>query len=392
MRLHEYQAKQLLASFHGNMPKSVLICAPAETTNLVSSLPATDWIVKAQIHAGGRHEAKGVRLVHSLAELELCASQWLGQRLVTRQTTAAGLPVDALLVEEVLVLQELYYVSILIDPVLERVVMLTCALGDGSVIEAVKKNPDQLMKIIIDPAAGLQPYQCRRLGFGLALPESKVRAFSEFLQALYEMFVAQDLLMVEINPLGLAQDGRFYAVDIKLEVDDNALYRHPELAQWRDIAQEDPMEHVARAHGFRYREMQGDIGCLVNGAGIALATIDILNLHGGAAANYLDVGALATVERVADAFRILLSSSRINAVLINIFGGIVHCDVIAQGIVTALREQKQPVPVFARLEGNQADRGVEILTGSGLNIIADKDLVHLTKQVVHAAKRGASTV
>ena len=387
MNLHEYQSKRVFAEYGIPVPPGAVAASEAEAVAAARGLAGPVWVVKAQVHAGGRGKAGGVRLCHSAAEVGRAAAAMLGQRLVTRQTGAEGLPVSQVYVESGSAIARELYLSLLLDRDRGRIAFIGSAAG-GMDIEAVAASePQKILRADIDPAAGLQGYQCRRLAFGLGLAGAQLAEFERMARALYRLYLERDLGLIEINPLIVTKDGALVALDAKISVEANALYRQPELAALRDPSQEDAMERAAADHDLNYVSLDGNIACMVNGAGLAMATMDLIKLHGGAPANFLDVGGTATAERVTAAFRLILSNPRVRAVLVNIFGGIVRCDVIAEGIVQAVKEIGVGVPVIVRLEGTNADRARRTLAASALAITAAKDLTDAATKAVKQAGR-----
>jgi len=386
MNLHEYQAKQLFADYGIPVLPGKEVNNVAEARAAAESLGGDVWVVKAQVHAGGRGKAGGVRMVSGPVELEGAAKALLGTKLVTHQTGATGRPVNQLLIEAPCAVARELYLACLVDRSRERVVVMASTEG-GMDIEAVAANtPEKILKAFVDPVAGLQAYQCRELAFGLGLTDKQVGAFTQILLALYRLFMERDLSLVEINPLVVTQEGKLLALDAKINVDDNALYRQKQVAGMRDVSQEDVKETRAREHDLNYIALDGDIGCMVNGAGLAMATMDLIKLHGGMPANFLDVGGGTTKERVAEAFKLILSDPNVKAILVNIFGGIVRCDLIAEGIISAVKEVGISIPVVVRLEGTNVEQGRAQLKQSGLAITAAESLTDAAKQVVAAVK------
>ncbi|WP_297527665.1 ADP-forming succinate--CoA ligase subunit beta [Thiohalobacter sp.] len=389
MNLHEYQAKRLFAEYGIPVPAGDVARSTDEAVSVARSLGGGRWVLKAQVHAGGRGKAGGVRLVEDLETLDRVAGELLGSRLVTPQTGADGLPVEALLVEQPQDIVRELYVSVLVDRARERLTVMTSAAG-GMDIEAVAaETPEAILTEAVDPVAGLQPYQCRKLGFRLGLNAAQVGAFSRILLALVRLFQEQDCSLVEINPLIVTGDDVLLALDAKINLDDNALYRHKALAELRDPLQEEPRERQAREHGLNYVTLDGNIACMVNGAGLAMATMDLIKLHGGEPANFLDVGGGATAEKVAEAFKLILSDTKVRAILVNIFGGIVRCDLIAEGIIQAVREVDVSLPVVVRLEGTNVESGRRLLGESGLDLIPVDDLTEAARTAVAAAAAGS---
>jgi len=341
--------------------------------------------VKAQAHTGGRGKAGGVRLVDSPAAVEDAARELIGSQLVTRQTGAGGLPVSAVLIEEVRPISRELYLSALVERSSARVVFMASAEGGMDIEEVAAERPEKILTCRIDPIAGFQPYQGREMAFAMELQGEQINALVKIMQAMHRVLVEKDLSQIEINPLIVAEDGALLALDAKINVDDNALYAHPDLAELRDSSQEDATECAARQHGLSYVTLEGDIGCMVNGAGLAMATMDMVRLHGGMPANFLDVGGGTTASKVTEAFKLILADRKIKAVLVNIFGGIVRCDLIAEGVIAAVQEVHVEVPVVVRLEGTNAAEGRTMLAQSGLAIITAADLDEAARKVVEAA-------
>ncbi len=386
MHLHEYQAKQLFTDCGVPVPPGRMIESVQDAGVAAKALGGKRWVVKAQVHAGGRGKAGGVQLVDSIEAVEKVADALLGTRLQTRQTGSPGLPVQRLLVESTVDIERELYLGLLVDRARERVVVMASAAGGMDIEEVAANNPGAIFTEAIHPAVGLQAYQCRNLAFGLGLNGEKVKAFTQLLGGLYRLFDQQDASLVEINPLVVTGAGDLLALDAKLDIDDNALYRRPQLTELRDPSQEDEKERAAGQHGLNYITLDGNIACMVNGAGLAMATMDLIKLHGGEPANFLDVGGGATAERVAEAFKLILSDAKVRAILVNIFGGIVRCDLIAEGIIQAVREVGVELPVVVRLQGTNVDQGKAMLAESGLSIIAADGLTDAANKVVDAVK------
>jgi succinyl-CoA synthetase beta subunit len=386
MNLHEYQSNNcsLVTEFQCHR-----LSGPhrGRRAGAAKDLGGEGWVIKAQVHAGGSGKAGGVKFARKLGEVKEIAAAMLGTRLVTPQTGPEGLPVNTVLVEAASQIARELYLSLLVDRATERIVYIASAAG-GMDIEAVAAStPERIFRTVVHPAAGLQPYQARQLGFGLALEADQVGPFGRIVQALHKLFVERDASLVEVNPLIVTKDGAVVALDAKVNIEDNALFRQPELLAWRDPTQEDEMERAAHQHELNYVSLDGDIACMVNGAGLAMATMDLIKLHGGwPGGNFLDVGGGATSERVAAAFKLILSNRNVRAILVNIFGGIVRCDLIAEGIVSAVKEVGVSVPVVVRLEGTNVDKGRALLLNSGLSIIAATDLTEAARKAVAAAK------
>jgi succinyl-CoA synthetase beta subunit len=389
MNLHEYQAKSLLARFGVATPRGAVALTPDEVEGAVLALPGPVWVVKAQIHAGGRGKAGGVKVVRSAEEAIREARAMFGKVLVTPQTGREGKEVRRVYIEEGSSIARELYASLLVDRANGRVTFVASAEGGVEIEEVARTSPEKILKIAIDPASGFQPYHARKLAFGLGLEGAAAKDAPEFFGSLHTAFHALDASLLELNPLVLTAEGRLLALDAKINVDDNALFRHKDLLELRDPSEEDATEREAARHELSYVKLDGNIGCLVNGAGLAMATMDIIKLKGGEPANFLDVGGGADAPRVTAAFRIILSDPRVRAILVNIFGGIMRCDVIAEGIVAAARELKVPVPLVVRLEGTNVDQGKSILARSGLAIIAASDLADGAEKAVAAAKGAA---
>lgn len=384
MNLHEYQAKQILAEYGLPVPHGVVIQNLEEAAHALEKLKSKKVVVKAQVHAGGRGKAGGVKLVEKLEELLHNAEQLLHKRLVTYQTDAHGQPVNSLLIEETSDIDRELYLGAVIDRSLRRIVIMASTEGGMDIEKVAEESPEKILKITIDPLLGVMPYQCRELAYALKLNEQQQKQFSKIVINIGKMFVEKDFSLLEINPLVVTKEGNLVCLDAKINVDDNALYRQPQINAMWDPSQEDPREIRAKEWGISYISLEGNIGCMVNGAGLAMATMDLIKLSGGEPANFLDVGGSATQERVTEAFKIILSDNKVKGVLVNIFGGIVRCDLIASGIIAAVAEVGIQVPVVVRLEGNHAHEGTEMLKKSGLNIIAAQTLQDAADQVVSA--------
>ncbi len=391
MNLHEYQSKDVFASYGIPVPQGKVARSADEAVAAASALGGSVWVVKAQVHAGGRGKAGGVKLVRDLDAVRAAATGMLGQRLVTPQTDAAGLPIDCVYVETGSQIEREIYLSLTLNREKSRIALIASAAGGVNIEEVAAKTPEKIATVNVHPAAGLQPYQCRRVAFALGFKDKQVAQFQSIAMALYRLFLEKDASLVEVNPLIVTRDGSLLALDAKINIDDNALFRQTALAALRDQAQEDPMERRASEHDLNYVSLDGDIACMVNGAGLAMATMDLIKLHGGSPANFLDVGGGATAERVTAAFNLILSNPRVRAVLVNIFGGIVRCDLIAEGVITAVKNVGVQVPVIVRLEGTNADRARKLLADSGLKLLAAKDLTDAAKQVVAAARKKKSS-
>jgi succinyl-CoA synthetase beta subunit len=384
MNIHEYQAKQLLAQYGLPVPQGEVIWNVEEAAVAVKKLSTKRFVVKAQVHAGGRGKAGGVKLVDSLEAVQDFAKNLLGTRLVTYQTDEHGQPVNRLLIEEPCDIDRELYLGMVIDRASRRVVVMASTEGGVEIEKVAEATPEKILKAIVDPLVGIQGFQCRQLGFDLDLTLDQIKQFTKLLTGLYQLFIENDLALMEINPLVVTKQGNLLCLDAKFNVDDNALFRLNDMRAMRDPTQEDERENRARNWELNYIALEGNIGCMVNGAGLAMATMDLVKLHGGQPANFLDVGGGATKERVTEAFKIILSDDKVKGVLVNIFGGIVRCDLIAEGIIGAVAEVGITVPVVVRLEGNNADLGAQKLKASGLNIIPANNLTDAAKKIVEA--------
>lgn len=385
MNLHEYQSKRLFAEYGIPVPRGIAVESPNAAVDAAKELGGDLWVVKAQVHAGGRGKAGGVILARSREEVRAAAEKMLGKQLVTHQSGPEGLPVNVVYVESGSAIERELYLSMLVDREVSRVAFIASAAGGMDIEKVAAETPEKIFTVAIAPDAGLQDYQARQLGFGLGLNSSQLRQFTDLIKRLYRLFDECDASLVEVNPLIVTKGGDVIALDAKINIDSNALYRQPRLVELRDITQEDETEREAAAHDLNYVSLDGDIACMVNGAGLAMATMDLIKLHGGQPANFLDVGGGATKERVAEAFKLILSNRNVTAILVNIFGGIVRCDLIAEGIINAVKEVGVSVPVVVRLEGTNVDKGRELLASSGLAIIAADDLTDAAQKVVAAA-------
>lgn len=384
MNLHEYQAKQLFASYAMPVATNMVVESSDEAVAATTKLGGNKWVLKAQVHAGGRGKAGGVQIVESEEEIRAFASKMLGSRLVTKQTDAEGQPVNFLLVESCTDIAKELYLGALVDRSAGRIVVLASSEGGMDIEEVAAKTPAKIARVFIDPLVGAQPYQGRYLGFRLGLVQEQLKQFVKLFLQLVRLFNDKDLSLVEINPLVTTQTGELICLDGKVNIDNNALFRQQELSEQRDISQEDPRENQAAAHGLSYVALDGDIGCMVNGAGLAMATMDIIKTCGGRPANFLDVGGSVTRERVTEAFKIILSDRKVKVVLVNIFGGIVRCDIIARGLMEAVKEIRIE-RLIVRLAGNNADLATELLTKSGLAITTAASLQEAAEKAVQAA-------
>jgi len=388
VNLHEYQSKALFAEYGIPVPDGRVAQSPTEAARSASVLGGDLWVVKAQVHAGGRGKAGGVKLSRSIAEVEEHAKAMLGSRLVTHQSGAEGLPINHVYVECGSKIARELYLSLLVDRSREQVAIMASQAGGMDIEEVAAKTPEKIITVHVHPAAGLQDYQCRELGFGLDLDKSQQAQLSKILRALVKLLHECDAGLVEINPLIVTDDGRVVALDAKINIEDNALFRQQRLASMRDVAQEDERERRAHEHDLNYVSLDGDIACMVNGAGLAMATMDLIQLHGGQPANFLDVGGGATAERVEEAFKIILTNEKVRAILVNIFGGIVRCDLIAEGVVAAIKKADVRVPVVVRLEGTNVGQGKALLADSGLKIVAADGLTDAASKAVELARAG----
>ncbi len=388
MNLHEYQAKQILKKYHLPVGRGEVISSSDEAAAAADRLGGSEWVVKAQVHAGGRGKAGGVKLVNNKEELINISRNLLGKNLVTFQTTAAGQPVHQLLIAEPCDISRELYLGAVIDRASQRIVFMASTEGGVEIEKVAHETPEKILTATVDPLVGVQPYQARELAFSLGLSGNQIKQFTQILTGLGRMFAECDLSLLEINPLVVTPAGDLLCLDCKITLDDNALYRQPELRAMRDITQEDARENRAREWELNYIALEGNIGCMVNGAGLAMATMDLVKLKGGEPANFLDVGGGATKERVTEAFKIILSDENVKAILVNIFGGIVRCDLIADGIIGAVTEVGTQLPVVVRLEGNNAELGAQKLAQSGLNIIPAQSFTDAAIKVVKAANEG----
>jgi succinyl-CoA synthetase beta subunit len=386
MNLHEYQGKQLFAEYGLPVSKGIAASTAEEAVAAADKIGGNNWVVKAQVHAGGRGKAGGVKLVSSKSEIEDFANQWLGKNLVTYQTDANGQPVSKILVETCTDIDQELYLGAVVDRSTRRIVFMASTEGGVEIEKVAEETPEKILKAIVDPMTGAQPYQGRELAFKLGLEGVQVKQFVQIFLGLAKLFEERDLALLEINPLVITDEGNLHCLDAKIVIDSNAMYRQPALKEMHDPSQEDAREAHAASWDLNYVALDGNIGCMVNGAGLAMGTMDIVQLHGGSPANFLDVGGGATKERVVEAFKIILSDDNVKAVLINIFGGIVRCDLIADGVIGAVEEVGVTIPVVVRLEGNNAELGAKKLAESGLSIIAATSLTDAAKQAVAAVE------
>jgi succinyl-CoA synthetase beta subunit len=385
MNLHEYQSKRLFADYGIAVPKGIPAKSSDQAVKAAEDLGGDLWVVKAQVHAGGRGKAGGVKLARSLDEVRRFAGEMIGNTLVTHQTGPEGLPVSIVYVESGSAIGRELYLSLLIDREVSKVAFIASAAGGMDIEKVAAETPDKILTVAVTPAAGLQAFQARQLAYGLGLDKAQAKQFADLIGRLYRLFLECDASLVEVNPLIVTKAGDVVALDAKINIEDNALFRRKGLADLRDPTQEDATEREAAQHDLNYVSLDGDIACMVNGAGLAMATMDIIKLHGGQPANFLDVGGGATSERVTEAFKLILSNENVSAILVNIFGGIVRCDLIAEGIIDAVKEVGVNVPVVVRLEGTNVEKGRELLAASGFDIIAAGDLTDAAKKVVAAA-------
>jgi succinyl-CoA synthetase beta subunit len=385
MNFHEYQAKDLFAEYGIPVPAGNVASTPLAAVEAARELGGDMWVVKAQVHAGGRGKAGGVKLANSLEEVRAETERMLNMKISTYQTGGLALPVDSVLIAEASEIESELYLSALVDRVNCCVTFMGSASGGMDIEQVAATEPEKIVTVQVDNTAGLQAFQSRQMGFGMGLSAAQVRQLGKIMSGLYRLFREKDLSLIEVNPLIIDNNQNLLALDAKINADDNALFRHADLAAMRDEAQEDPTEVAASKHDLNYVTLDGNIACMVNGAGLAMATMDVIKLNGGEPANFLDVGGGSNAERVREAFKLILSSDRVEAILVNIFGGIVRCDEIALGIIAAVREVGVSVPVVVRLEGTNVDKGRQLLNESGLSIIAASDLNDAAKKVVAAA-------
>jgi succinyl-CoA synthetase beta subunit len=387
MNIHEYQAKQILSRYKVPVPRGHMAYTPNEAVQAAQNLGGKLWVVKAQIHAGGRGKAGGVKLAKTLDEVESLARKMIGMTLVTHQTGPEGKLVKRIYVEEGTEIKKELYLSMVVDRATSRVTFVTSSEGGVEIEEVAEKSPEKIIKVDIDPASGMQPFHSRKMAFGLKLPKELHAKFDQFVNALYAAFMDTDASQLEINPLVITGAGELVALDAKFNFDENALFRHSFIYELRDPDEEDPLEQKAARYGLSYVKMDGNIGCMVNGAGLAMATMDIIQLYGGTPANFLDVGGGATKEKVTEAFKLIMSDPNVQGILVNIFGGIMRCDIIAEGIITAAREINLRVPLVVRLEGTNVELGKKMLASSGLAITTADNLGDAAEKIVGAVKR-----
>jgi succinyl-CoA synthetase beta subunit len=385
MKIHEYQAKAILAKHGVPVPRGEVTFKASEAGEIATRLGTRVVVVKAQIHAGGRGKGGGVKLAKSPADAQTLAEQMLGMTLVTHQTGPAGRVVGRLLIEEGLAIQRELYLSIVLDRAAGKPVIMASAAGGMDIEEVAEKTPGKIVKVYIDPGVGVVPFEARQLGFGIGLDGAQVNAFVSVVTALYMSYLATDASLLEINPLIVTAAGDLIALDAKMTFDDNALYRHPDIKELRDLAEEDRLEIEASKFNLNYIHLDGNIGCMVNGAGLAMATMDIIKLAGGEPANFLDVGGGANAEQIRNAFKILMSDANVKAVLINIFGGILRCDILAQGVIAAVKDLGVPVPIVIRMEGTNVDEGKRLLRESGMRLTTADSMDEAARKVVELA-------
>ena len=384
MNFHEYQAKDLFAQYGIAVPGGKVASTADEAVEAAKAVGGSEWVVKAQVHAGGRGKAGGVKFARSLDEVRSVSEKMIGMKIETYQTGGLALPVNEVLIAEATDIDQELYLSVLVDRANKCVTFMGSAAGGVDIEEVAAKTPEKLVSINVDNTEGLQGYQCRKMGFALGLNSKQVRQLTSMMMGLYKLFMEKDLSLVEVNPLVITGAGDLIALDAKINADENALFRHKDLAAMRDESQEDPTEAAAKRHDLNYVTLDGNIGCMVNGAGLAMATMDVIKLNGGEPANFLDVGGGATAERVAEAFKLITSSDTVKAILVNIFGGIVRCDLIAEGVISAVKEVGVKVPVIVRLEGTNVEKGRQMLDESDVEVTSAIDLNDGAKKAVAA--------
>ncbi|MEZ5533971.1 MAG: ADP-forming succinate--CoA ligase subunit beta [Steroidobacteraceae bacterium] len=390
MNLHEYQAKEVFREYGVPVPQGRVARSADEAVAAAEAIGGAVWVVKAQVHAGGRGKAGGVKLARDLPAVRAAAGDMLGRKLVTKQTGEEGLPINAVYVESGSEIAREIYLSLTLNREKGRIALIGSSAGGMDIEEVAEHTPEKIVTVNVHPAAGLQPYQCRQMAFALGFEGRQIGEFEKIATALYRLYLERDASLLEVNPLIVTKAGQLVALDAKINIDPNALFRQPALAALRDVTQEDAMEVRASEHDLNYVSLDGDIACMVNGAGLAMATMDLIKLHGGQPANFLDVGGGATAERVTEAFKLILSNPNVRAILVNIFGGIVRCDLIAEGIITAAKKLSLAVPVVVRLQGTNADKAREMLAASGLALTPGADLTDAAKKVVALAAEGSS--
>jgi len=390
MNIHEYQAKSILAKYNVPVPKGGVAYTPAEAENVARKLGGSLWVVKAQIHAGGRGKGGGVKLAKSIDDVAELAKNMIGMKLKTHQTGPEGKEVKRVYIEEGSDIAEEKYLSMVVDRSSSRITFMVSSEGGVEIEEVAEKHPEKIRMVTVDPACGIQHFHARQIAFALGIKKEQLGAFDEFILNLYKAFVDKDASQLEINPLVITKQGKIIALDAKFNFDENALYRQHEVLEMRDEDEEDPLERKAAKFGLSYIKMDGNIGCMVNGAGLAMATMDIIKLYGGTPANFLDVGGGATKEKVTEAFKLILSDPNVEGILVNIFGGIMRCDIIAEGIIAAAREVSLDVPLVVRLEGTNVELGKKMLTTSGLPILPAENLADAADKIVKAVKKAAA--
>lgn len=385
MNLHEYQAKKLFEDYGIPVPPGKPAHSIKEALRYAADLGGDGWVVKAQVHAGGRGKAGGVKIVKGTKELETLAHSLLGSQLITKQSAPHGQPVNCLLISSISDIDSELYLGMVVDRASRRIAIMASTEGGMDIEEVAATQPEKIISVVVDPILGLQEHQSRRIGFSLGFDAKQRKQLASILESLYMLYIEKDLSLVEINPLIINKAGDLEALDAKISIDDNALFRQSHMEEWRDPSQEDEKENIAKRFDLNYVTLDGNIACMVNGAGLAMATMDIIKLHGGEPANFLDVGGGATAEKVAEAFKLIVSDQNVKAILVNIFGGIVRCDLIAEGIISAVKEVGVNVPVVVRLEGTKVNEGKAALADSGLTIIAADDLTDAANKAVAAA-------
>ena len=386
MNIHEYQAKQLFQNYGISIPQGIHATTSEKAKEVAEKLGGEGWVVKAQVHAGGRGKVGGVKVAKNITEVVEISESLLGKRLVTIQTDSAGLPIHSLLIEKLYPIKRELYLSILVDRASERVIFIASVAGGMDIETIAHESPEQIISVPVHPSAGLQSYQCRKVAYTLGLKGAQVKALTKIMQGMYDLFLDKDASQIEINPLIETENGDLLALDAKINFDDNAVALHSDILAMKDPTQEDDKENYAQQYGLNYITLEGNIGCMVNGAGLAMATMDLVKLKGGLPANFLDVGGGTNVEKVCEAFKLILSDKSVKAVLVNIFGGIVQCDVIAAGILAAIEQIHVTLPVVVRLEGTNVEQGRALLSNTGLNIYPANDLAHAAEQVVALAE------
>ncbi len=386
MNIHEFQAKQLFANFNISIPIGMMADTSDSAISVAKELGGNGWVVKAQVHAGGRGKVGGVKVANSIEEIAVLSDEMLGKQLVTIQTGSKGLPINALLIERLYEIKNEYYLGILVDRSTEKIVFIASKEGGVDIELVANQSPEKIMRVTIQPAAGLQAYQCREIAYGLGLKGLRIKELTSIMNGMYNLFMAKDASQIEINPLIETNDGKLIALDAKINFDDNAILLHQDILEMKDSTQEDYKENYAQKYGLNYITLEGNIGCMVNGAGLAMATMDLVKLKGGAPANFLDVGGGTDVNKVSEAFKLILSDETVKAVLVNIFGGIVQCDIIAKGILSAIEQMNITVPVVVRLEGTNVEQGRALLSNTEYNIFPADNLMHAAEQVVALAE------